>query len=446
MSSQSCRKLRHTRSLLLLIFALSFVVGVGGCTTKPMGEDGKMSLRKTIKVGMWGSPREIKMFDELTANWEKDHPDINIVLEHTPGGSYFNKILTMIAGGAAPDIIFTEVNDFVPLAKKNLFVSLNSFMEKDPSFDISEYFPEIVNRFTVDQNLYALPRDTAPFACVYFNKKLFDESGVAYPTANWDVYDFLNISQQLTKRNQKGKLIQWGTYCWAWMNFVYSFGGNLVDDVTHPTKCVLDSPEAIAGLQFYSDLMNKHQVSLSPMTLGAIDMSVQQLFINGKLAMYVSGIWETTQFREGIKDFEWDIVMFPKGPNGIRRFGTGGSGYAIIKQRRVQDYADAWEVLKLLAGPLEQKMLGEAGLAQPAIRAIAEGEAWAKSPMPPANKKMLNEAVKYAVYGPFAGNWKEIEQRYIQPELELAFRGEQTIEEAVRKIVIKANKLLAIER
>ena len=67
MSSQSRRKLRHTRSLLLLIFALSFVGGVGGCTTKPRGQDGEMSTRRTIKVGMWGSPREIKMFDELTA-------------------------------------------------------------------------------------------------------------------------------------------------------------------------------------------------------------------------------------------------------------------------------------------------------------------------------------------------------------------------------------------
>ena len=69
MSSQSRRKLRHTRSFFLLIFALSFVGCMSGCTTKPMGQNGEMSTRKTIKVGMWGSPREIKMFDELTANW-----------------------------------------------------------------------------------------------------------------------------------------------------------------------------------------------------------------------------------------------------------------------------------------------------------------------------------------------------------------------------------------
>ena len=175
-------------------------------------------------------------------------------------------------------------------------------------------------------------------------------------------------------------------------------------------------------------------------------MRVKQMFIKGQVGMYGRGSGEIMQFREWIKDFEWDIVMFPKGPTGIRRFGTGGSGYAIIKQRRVQDYADAWEVLKLLAGPLEQKMLGEAGLAQPAIRAIAEGEAWAKSPMPPANKKMLEEADTYAVEGPCESNWKENETRYIQPELELACRGEQTIEEDVKKIVIKANKLLANER
>ena len=30
-----------------------------------------------------------------------------------------------------------------------------------------------------------------------------------------------------------------------------------------------------------------------------------------------------------IKGLEWDVAMFPKGPSGIRGFGTGGSGYSI---------------------------------------------------------------------------------------------------------------------
>lgn len=171
-------------------------------------------------------------------------------------------------------------------------------------------------------------------------------------------------------------------------------------------------------------------------------MSHQQLFMNGKLAMYGSGIWETTQFREGIRDFDWDVAMFPKGPNNIRRFGTGGSGYAILRQKNIYDYSDQWEVLKLLSGHEEQTMLAEAGLAQPAIKSIAKGKAWAKNDMIPKNKKMLDEAVKYSVYGPFNSKWKEIEQRYIQPELELVLRGKESVENAMKKIVLRVDKML----
>jgi len=420
------------------------ILGLSGCTTRPPNSLTAGGIQKNIiKVAMWGSPKEIKMFENLTVEWERTHPTIDIALEHIPGGNYFNKIQTMIAAGSAPEIIFIEVNDFVPFAEGNLFVPLNEFIADDSQFDINDYFPEVVARFTVNNAIYAIPRDTAPFACIFYNKKLFDAAGLAYPDDDWDMDQFLESSRLLTKTNEKGKIIQWGNYCWAWMNFVYAFGGDLVDDVDNPTRCTLDAPESIAGLQYYSDLMNKHKVSLSPLSLGGIDMSVQQLFMEGRIAMYGSGIWETTQFREGIKDFEWDIAMFPKGPNNVRRFGTGGSGYGILKQKNVYDYKDQWKVLKLLAGKKEQIMLAEAGLAQPAIKQIANSKYWAKNMTIPRNKKMLNDAVRYAVYGPFTARWKEIEQRYIQPELELAFRGKQTIEEAVGKIVLKANKLLS---
>ncbi len=404
---------------------------------------GPRQEKPTIKIAIWGGTDEIEMINNIVGEWQKRHPEVKARVEHTPGGSYTNKLLIRIAGGTAPDVMFVEVNIFVSFWAMDAFLDLKPFIENDPDFSLDDFFPTVVERFTRDGKIYCIPRDTAPFACVYYNKNLFDEAGVPYPTDEWDWYDLLDKAQKLTKRSADGKITQYGFYGWTWHNFVYANGGAIVDDVENPTRFVMDEREAVEGLQFYADLINKYKVSPSPMDFGNLGMGAQQLFMSQKLAMYQSGFWESTLFKN-IKDFDWDVVMFPKGPGGIRRFGTGGSGYCILKSTKYPELA--WEIVKALTGEKAQIALAEMGLTQPAMMSIAEGPHFAGSLKPPLNKGMLNEAVDYVVYEPFHVKWREINELYLTPELDLVFNGTATVEEAIGKIAPEANRLLREER
>ena len=392
----------------------------------------------TVKVAYWGGPEEIAIIQGLIQRWQAHHPDVQVRLEHTPFSVYVNRLLTRMAGDVAPDIIATEVNMFVTFWAKGTLLPLNGFIGRDPTFPLTQFFPEVLQRFTVNGQVYAIPRDTAPFACVFYNKRLFDEARLPYPSNDWTLDDLLRIAQQLTKR-EEGRVVRYGFYAWAWQNFVYAFGGQLVDDLSHPTRCLLDDPKAIRGLQFYADLMNAHHVAPTPVALGNLAMGAPQLFMSQRVAMFSSGIWETPILRT-ITDFDWDVVMFPKGPSGIRAFGTGGTGYCILQSSRHPEAA--WEVLKALAGDDGQAQLAEKGLAQPANRWVAEGPAWAANPLPPANKRIVNEAVHYAVYEPLIPEWREIYELHILPELDLVFHGQQSAAEAVAKIVPQVNAAL----
>ena len=420
----------HMRRLATVLVVLGLCVGCS--KTSP-------SSGTTIKVAYWGGPEEIAIIQHLVADWEQQHPDVHVRLEHTPFSAYVSRLLTRMAGNVAPDIMAVEVNLFPTLWAKGAFLSLQPFIDRDPAFHINEFFPEVVGRFSVNKDVYAIPRDTAPFACVYYNKKLFDEAGLPYPTDDWTWDDLLRVSRQLTK-TENGRVSRYGFYAWAWQNFVYSNGGKLVDNLYHPTKCLLGEAKAVEGLQFYSDLMNKYKVAPTPVMLGNLAMGAQQLFMTQRVAMFSSGYWEVPILRQ-IKGFEWDVVMFPKGPTGKRAFGTGGTGYAILKSTKHPDLA--WEVLKALAGDEGQVRLAETGLAQPANKTVAEGPAFALGPLPPANKAMLNQAVKYAVYEPFIPEWREISELSILPELDLVFNGQRTAKEAAEAFVPKVNTLLA---
>ncbi len=322
---------------------------------------------------------------------------------------------------------------------KILFLDLNPYIDNDPDFNLEAYFPDVVRRFTRDGKVLGIPRDTAPFACVYYNKRLFDAAGIEYPTDDWNWDDMLEKAQALTEAGAPGKPAQYGFYCPFYENFVYSAGGSVVDDVNNPTKCTIDSKKSVEGLKFFAELHTKYKVSPDPEALSGLGKSANQLFMTGQVAMYNSGIWETPALRR-IKSFDWDVAMFPKGPTGVRGFATGGSAYCILKSTKYPD--EAWEVVKALAGAKGQIMMAKKGLAQPAIKSIAEGQYWATDGKKPLNKSMLNEAVKYVVYSPFDPKWREAQDKYIYPELDRLRLGKVTAEEFADIVTPEVDKLL----
>ena len=233
-------------------------------------------------------------------------------------------------------------------------------------------------------------------------------------------------------------MTQYGFYTWAWQNFIYGNGGGLVDDVKKPTKTRLDDDHSIMGIQFYADLSNLYEAMPTPTAFMNFGMGADRMFANGRIAMFLSGIWETPLFRN--YNFEWDVVMFPKNDKGVRAFGTGGTGYAILKSSKHKQAA--WEVIKALTGPEGQRQFALRGLAQPARIAVAKSDAFAGNTSAPLNKKMLNEAVQYAVFSPFHPKWREIEEKYIHPELDLIFTGKKTAAEAARELAPEVNAQL----
>jgi len=425
-------------STYLIVSLVAFSLVVSGCG-KMQEEEGVTR----IKVAFWGSPEEIDIITHSIQDWQVEHPDIKIVFEHTPYSGYDSKILTRIAGGAAPDVIATEVDYFVTFASKKVLEDLNPYLEADQEdFSINDFFPSILDRFTVGDALYAIPRDVAPFACVFFNKKLFDAAGLPYPKDNWTWDDMLRSARALTKTDENGRIVQYGFYGWAWQNFIYGNGGAMVDDVKNPTKTLLDDPKSVEGLQFYADMINLYKVMPTPVAMANLGMGIDLMFASGRLAMFLSGVWETPGLRK--YDFEWDVAMFPKGPNGTRGFGSGGSGYAILKSSKHKK--EAWEVIKALTGPKGQAQLAKKGLAQPSRISVAKSDSWAKDPAPPANKVMLNEAVKYIVFSPFDPQWREIQEKYLLPKLDLVFNGKKTAAEAMGEITPKINSLLQADK
>jgi ABC-type glycerol-3-phosphate transport system substrate-binding protein len=162
-------------------------------TPEPLGEGAKV----VIRVGSGDSGEGLNPHQEIIANFEKENPDIIVQLEAVAGNDYYTRLLTQIAAGDAPDIMQIG-DDAVPMfVSKGAFLPLDDFINGTYPLDTSVYMPGLLVPGQYQGKQYFLTKDFSTLA-VYYNKKIFDQYKVAYPTDDWTWQDFLDTAQKLT--------------------------------------------------------------------------------------------------------------------------------------------------------------------------------------------------------------------------------------------------------
>jgi multiple sugar transport system substrate-binding protein len=392
-----------------------------------------------LRFMFWGDITEIQIINEMVAKFEKD-TGLKVSAERVPAGPpYMEKVITQFAAGSAPDVMFVEAGNFKQFADKGVLLDLTPLMETEKNFKESDFYPKIIDRFTDGKILYVLPRDIAPICTVYYNKKAFDEAGVKYPADNWTWDDMVATGNKLVKKDANGIVMRFGYVDdWPiWEAFVFSNGGKVVDDVKNPKKFILDSKEAIDGIQFRADLMHKFGIMPSPSQMTAMGgMGSADMFISERAAMFYSGIWKTPAFRK-IKNFEWDVVMFPKGPKGGRGFPSGGSGYAIVKSTKNKEAS--WKLITYLSGKEGQVKFARTGLVQPAMKTIAESKDFLDG-QAPKHKDVVLKGVQSAEFSPLTPEWDEISTSLLGPGLDRIWNGREKADKVIKEIVPEINR------
>ena len=331
--------------LFIIILA---ALAISGCSEKTV--KGKAI---ELKVSTSGNYKELDIMNESLREFKKIYPDITVNIDHIPQ-NYTDKVLTEIAGGVGPDVMWIQSNgSFAPLVRKGLLLNLSVFFAKDKEIRSDDFFPEIINYFTIKDETYCIPTGVGSMALVFYNKGLFNEAKVPYPADDWDWNDLLDKAVRLTLRDEEGKAKQYGFITESNRNFSLSNGGRVVNDLENPTGCLEGERKFKEGLQFLVDLVHKYKVSPSISVKERTGMNALQMFTSGKLAMYNSGLWNVPILND-VKDFDWDVTIFPKSPHGGRGFLIDYGGMGVLKYTKHP--AESWELAKWLATDWQRRV------------------------------------------------------------------------------------------
>jgi multiple sugar transport system substrate-binding protein len=360
------------------------------------------------------NPEEANVRMRIIDEFQRRHPDIKVRTVRS-GGDPMQQMFTFCAGGKCPDVLMAWELTYAGLADRGVLLDLNTILASDPTYAAqlkSDSVPVLYDTFGFKGGQYAFPEQWSG-TFLFFNKKLFDEANLR-PPGRWDdawsFAEFLECARALTKRDESGKVTQWG-FVDTWVPyysaglFGMSNGAGWSIPWNNPGRMNFDDDAFIEGVQFYADLANKYRVA--PTAADQQSTSTTDLFSLGRAAMAVGGHWRYSTF-SAADGLDFDVTVLPVGPKGHGArsdVGTTGLAIAADSPRKQQ----AWEFVKFVTGPIGQAVIAESGLFVPVLRSAVNSPGFAKAHSRVHNLEVLTGGPERSRHLPVTPAWERID-------------------------------------
>jgi multiple sugar transport system substrate-binding protein len=370
---------KFTRRGLLRGFGIAGVAAIGGsaftgcaatstvvpAATEPAAvtpAPTKAAQQVKVVFAAWGDPDS--PWGKFCAHWierfEATHENVTVEYQSTPWADYHTKLLTQVAGGAAPDA-FAHSNVYYPkFIAKGGAAPLEELIANDAEYGLDDFLPTSLRLSTYQGKLYGLPHISSVFTQVW-NKQIFGELGLPSPNdldaeGKWTWDTFLECAQKATKRDASGKAERLG-YGGAWLNYrgvsswAWQNGGDVLKQ-PDLDEFVLNLEPGAEAVQFMADLINKYRVAPAA---GEILVDTVSDFNTGRIAMFES--WANLAALGMDKHEVGDLVYPAKNKTRVTVLHTNSLG--IFKGTKHLNLA--WDLISLMTskeGDLSQAEFG----------------------------------------------------------------------------------------
>lgn len=412
---------RITVTSVVLCLMVAFVAGTA------FGSNASLTYR------LW-DVNQVPAMEQIIAEFNAIHPGISISIEVTPFAQYWTSLETAATGRNLPDIFWMNAPNFLLYASNNMLLPVQDWIENS-SVDLGHYPTSLLDLYSYNGKLMGIPKDFDTIG-LWYNKELFDQKGVPYPTNDWTWEDLTKAAILLTDASNH----QWGFAAYqnnqsGYYNTIWQAGGYVISE--DGRKSGYDDPKTIAGLRFWTDFIHVHKAS--PTLAQMTDTPAIALFEAGRVAMFTSGSWNQIRFAQNEYTRERvGVVALPKGEqNGVTIHGLS---YVVSAHTKHPEEAKKFQ--EFLGSRRAHEIQAQTGTVIPAYEEVQY--LWVQS-NPYFDLQVFIDQVAHSVPYPRS----LLTQRWLQLEtdtLTLAFAGEISIEEAAKQLAQRMNGVLSQER
>ncbi|MFC0470665.1 ABC transporter substrate-binding protein [Halalkalibacter kiskunsagensis] len=313
-------------------------------------QDDRRNSTDQIELTFWrnyGNPAENQAYEKLISNFEEAHPNILIDMQPIQYSDYELRLRTELAAGTPPDVLAIDSPNLALYANAGSLLSIDKYMREEG--DLEDIPEATLNGMIFQNEIYLAPLVESSIA-LFYNKHLFKEAGVPFPSEDpdnpmtWE--EVLEIARKVNNPEKEVYGIDpahgFGdgeSPAYYKMPLLWQFGASVLSADGTTASGYLDSQEAIEALQFYQDLYYKEGVA-------SIELPPDP-FETGHLAMTVIGSWHLTELEDNHQlklEEDFGVAPLPKANHQV--VPNGGWSLGISSKTKYPD--EAWKFIRYM--------------------------------------------------------------------------------------------------
>ena len=392
-------------------------------TQEAKEDTGKSGAGVELKVSIWDKNQEPglkQIMDDFTAK-----TGIKVAISVVDWDNYWTMLAAGAQGGSLPDVFWMHSNESQRYMSNDMLLDITDKIKESSEIKVENYPEDIWGLYTWEDKYYAVPKDIDTIA-LWYNKKMFDEAGLEYPTADWTWDDMFEAAKKLTKPDgsQYGLAIRNDNNQAGYYNLIYDNNGYVISE--DKKKSGYDDPKTIEAMQQLEQAIKDGVMpSLETMSENGEDV----LFTSGKVAMVPQGSWMIAAYRDNeYTAANCDVVELPKSKTTGRRVSLyNGLGWAAAANGEHTE--EAWKLLEYLGSKEAQQKQAELGVTMAAYKGISD--AWTKS----ANFNLqaylnMTEDMVIRPYSKSTVTWENKTNELLQK----VYTGEASMEDTMKEL------------
>ncbi|MGW1126140.1 extracellular solute-binding protein [Streptomyces sp. NPDC002526] len=334
--------------MLVGAVALISTVALGGCGVIP-GTGG--SGGKKVTIWLMKDSVTADFLDRFKKSYEDEHSSVELEFKIQEWGGIGPKVLEALAGKDTPDVIEVGNTQVAQYAESGNLRDLT--LESMRDLGREDWLPGLAEPGSIGGVQYGIPWYAANRVVIY-NKDIFEDAGIKNPPktrAQW-----IADTEKLNHDGIQGMYLP-GQNWYVLAGFIWDEGGQLASDGEGDWEGVLDTPAALRGMDFYSELQ---ALGDGPKDADEEKPPQANVFAEGNVAQIISTPSTATLIEKKNPELKGKLGYFPipgktaKAPGSVF---TGGSD--LIVPQKSDQRAAAYDVIKALAGAKWQEDLAK---------------------------------------------------------------------------------------